>query len=176
MPAAKRPRRELTHEWDPIHLYVSWPEQEAYEILRPINLFGETPAERAVTTGIAERTLARRADLFDAVGMASLFHEPKRSPEDRRQVPADVRQRVLALKAEYPAFHPHEIAAICRRRDDCRIHHTTVQRILTTSSLPIDVKRRYPLYAQMRDGQERRRAIISLYFDGWNIASIAWLP
>jgi hypothetical protein len=173
MPAAKRPRRELTHEWDKISQYVSWPEQETYEVLRAITMFGETPAERAVTTGIAERTLARKADLFDAVGMARLFPEPKRSPEDRRHVPADIRQRVLALKAAYPAFHPQEIAAICRRRDDCRIHHSTVQRILTTGPLPVGVTRRYPPYAQMRDGSARRRGIIDLYFEGWNIASIA---
>jgi putative transposase len=173
MPAAKRPRREPTHEWDQLRLYVSWPEQEAYEVLRPITLFGETAAERAATTGIAERTLARKADHFDAVGMASLFPEPPPSPEDRRQVPADIRLRILALKAEYPAFRPHEIAAICRRRDDCRIHHSTVRRVLGTNSLPAGVTRRYPPYTQMRDGAERRLAIIALYFDGWNIASIA---
>jgi hypothetical protein len=88
-------------------------------------------------------------------------------------VPADIRQRVPALKAEYPALRPHELAAICRRRDDCRIHHSTVERLLATYPLPTGVTRRYPPYAQMRDGQERRRAIIDLYFDGWNIASIA---
>ncbi len=174
MPAPKRPRREPTHDWDQIHLYVAWPEQEVYEILRPISLFGETAAERAATTGIAERTLARKADLFDATGMASLFdHKTAATPADRRQVPADIRQRVLTLKGEYPAFRPREIAAICRRRDDCRIDHKTVQRILATHPLPAGVKRRYAPYGQMRDGQERRRAIIDLYFDGWNIASIA---
>jgi hypothetical protein len=174
MPAPKRRRREPTHDWDQVQCYVAWPEQEAYEILRPITLFGETAAERAATTGVAERTLARRVDLFDATGMASLFeHKAAPAPGDRRQVPADIRQRVLNLKAEYPAFRPSEIAAICRRRDDCRIDHKTVQRILATNPLPAGVQRRYPPYAQMHDGQERRRAIIDLYFGGWNIASIA---
>ena len=154
--------------------YVAWPEQEVYEILRPISLFGETAAERAATTGIAERTLARKADLFNATGMASLFDQQTvGAPADRRHVPAAIRQRVLSLKAEYPAFRPREIAAICRRRDGCRIHHNTVQRLLATHPLPAGVKRRYPPYARMADGQERRRAIIDLSFDGWNIASIA---
>ena len=140
MPAPKRPRREPTQDWDQIQCYVAWPEQEAYEILRPITLFGETAAERAATTGVAERTLARKADLFDATGMASLFEQKTApAPADRRQVPADIRQRVLRLKAEYPAFRPREIAAICRRRDDCRIHHNTVQRILATNPLPAGV-------------------------------------
>src|SRR5271165_7082009 len=138
MPAPKRPRREPTQDWDQIQCYVAWPEQEAYEILRPITLFGETAAERAATTGIADRTLARKADLFDAMGMASLFeHKAAPAPGDRRQVPADIRQRVLTLKAEYPAFRPSEIAAICRRRDECRIDHKTVQRLLATNPLPV---------------------------------------
>jgi putative transposase len=173
MPAPKRTRRALTHAWDPIQHYVSWPEQEAYEVIRPMTLFGVTSAERAQETGIAQRTLDRRADLFDAAGMASLFPEPARSPEDRRQVPAEIRQRILDLKAEYPAFHPHEIASILRRRDDCRIHHNTVQRILANNVLPTGVRRQFPLYAHMRDGAERRKAIILLYFDGWNMRSIA---
>jgi len=140
MPAPKRARRALTHAWDPIQHYVSWPEQDAYEVIRPMTLFGVTAAERAREIGVAERTLERRADLFDAAGMASLFPEPTRSPEDRRQVPAEIRQRILALKAEYPAFHPHEIASILRRRDDCRIHHNTVQRILANNVLPTGVR------------------------------------
>ena len=67
MSAPKRPRREPTHDFDQIRLYVAWKDLEAYEILRPINLFGVTFAERAAATGIAERTLARKADIFDAV-------------------------------------------------------------------------------------------------------------
>ncbi len=173
MPAAKRPRRALTHAWGPIQHYVTWPEQEAYELIRPMSLFGVTAAERAQETGIAERTLARKADHFDAAGMASLFPEATRSPEDRRQVPAEIRQRVLALKATYPAFRPHEIASILRRRDDCRIDHKTVQRLLASNPLPAGVQRQFPAYAQMPDGAERRKAIISLHFERWNIRSIA---
>ena len=100
MPAAKRPRRALTHAWGSIQHYIAWPEQEAYELIRPMSLFGVTAAERAQETGIAERTLARKADHFDAAGMASLFPEPTRSPEDRRQVPAAIRQRA----------HSHSVA------------------------------------------------------------------
>lgn len=110
MPAPKRPRRALTHDFDQIRLYGAWNEQEAYEILRPISLFGLTAAERAPVAGVAERTLVCKADLFDAQGMARLFdQQPAVAPEDGRQVPADNRQRVLSLKAEWPAFRPREI-------------------------------------------------------------------
>ncbi|HVC81190.1 MAG TPA: hypothetical protein VNL35_11905 [Chloroflexota bacterium] len=150
------PEGKMSHL--PVHLYVAGKEQEAYEIPRPINLFGVKAAERAAATGIAERTLARKGDLFDTVGMASLFEKDAQSPADRRQVPADIRQRVLHLKVEYPPFRPREITAICRRRDDCRIHHSPVQRIHATSPLPAGIIRRYPPYVRMRDGRERCRA------------------
>jgi hypothetical protein len=40
MPARKRQRREPTHDWQEIQQYMLWPEQEQYERLRPIVLFG----------------------------------------------------------------------------------------------------------------------------------------
>ena len=107
MPSPKRPRRELTDDWEQLRLFVGWPEQETYEMLRPIVLFGQTSAARARSVGVSERTLDRKADRFDAEGMASLFGSDERSPADRRLLPADIRYRILALKAEYPAFRPH---------------------------------------------------------------------
>jgi hypothetical protein len=94
---------------------VRFPEQETYELPRPIVLFGQTGAERAKITGVAERTLDRTADHFDAEGMASLFPPAARADDDRRRVPADLQHRILALKAEYPPFRPHEIAAMSTR-------------------------------------------------------------
>jgi putative transposase len=173
MPGPKRPRRAQTDDWEQLRLFVGWPEQETYEMLRPIVLFGQTSERRARAVGVSERTLDRKADRFDAEGMASLFDDDRRSPGDRRVLSADIRHRILTLKAAYPAFRPHEIAEICRRRDDCRVSHKTVARVLDTYPLPAGVTRRYPLYAQMPDGQQRRLAIVHLYFDGWNIASIA---
>ena len=167
MAPPKRPRRTPTDDWEQLRLVVGWPEQETYEMLRPIVLFGQAAAARARVVGVSERTLDRKADRFDAAGMASLFDTAERSPDDRRLLPADIRYRILALKAEYPALRPHEIAEICRRRDDCRVSHKTVQRVLDSDPLPTNVTRRYPLYAQMPDGQQRRLAIVHLYFDGW---------
>jgi len=169
----KRQRVALTDDWHQLRLHVGFPEQETYELLRPIVLFGQTAAERATATGVSERTLDRKADRFDAEGMASLFATTDPSPDDRRRLPADIRHRILALKAEYPAFRPHEIAAICRRRDDCRVSHMTVQRLLAEESLPTPSKRRYPPYRQIAEPRQRRLAIVHLYFDGWNIKSIA---
>jgi len=173
MGAPKRVQIDPTDDWQQLRLRVQFPEQETYELLRPIVLFGQTAAERAEFTGVSERTLDRKADRFDAEGMTSLFPNPARGDDDRRRVPADLRYRILALKAEYPSFRPHEIAAICRRRDDCRVSHKTVQRILIEEPLPSLPKRRYPPYAQIPDGAQRRLAVVHLSFEGWNVASIA---
>ena len=173
MGAPKRVRIDPTDDWQQLRLRTQFPEQETYELLRPIVLFGQTAAERAPATGVAERTLDRKADRFDAEGMACLFPTTARADDDRRRLPADLRHRILALKAEYPAFRPHEIATICRRRDDCRVSHKTVQRIPTEGPLPSLPRRRHPPYAQTPDPAQRRLAIVHLYFDGWNITSIA---
>src|ERR1700730_15014661 len=111
MPRIKRPRRERTHDWHDIQQYTLWPEQKVYELLRPVVLFHESAAERAKETGEASRTLQRKAVLFESRGMASLFpKEPAPPSDDARELPPDMRQLIVDLKAEHPAFRPHEIA------------------------------------------------------------------
>lgn len=68
MPYRKRPRVEPTDDWSPLRLQLTWPEQASYELIRPVVLFGFSPAERAKQTGVPERTLHRKADRFDAEG------------------------------------------------------------------------------------------------------------
>ncbi len=93
MPLMKRPRREQTHAGEQLRLFVGWPEQETYEMLRPIVLFGQASERQARVVGVSERTLDREADRFDAAGMASLFDDDQRSPGDRRVLSADIRRR-----------------------------------------------------------------------------------
>lgn len=74
MPAPKRPRRAPTEDLEQLQLFVGWPEQERYELLRPIVLFGQTAEERGRASGVSERTLDRRAERFDAAGMADYHY------------------------------------------------------------------------------------------------------
>ena len=46
MGAPKRVRSDPTDDWQQPRLRVRFPEQETYELLRPIVLFGQTAAER----------------------------------------------------------------------------------------------------------------------------------
>src|SRR5437868_8894967 len=73
MPARLRPRLEPTDDWQQLQLLSRFPEQLTDELIRPVVLFGHSPAERAQQTGAAARTLSRQAARFTKDGMASLF-------------------------------------------------------------------------------------------------------
>lgn len=105
-----------TDDWQELRRLAPWPEQRAYEELRPVVLFGQAVEERAGETGTPERTLYRRATRFDAEGMASLLPPPK-VPKHQR-LPPKIRQAIIDLKAEYPAFRANEIGhrATCSAR------------------------------------------------------------
>src|SRR5260370_6559383 len=170
----RRVRREQHRDWQKVEKYRLRPEQKAYELLRRIVLFGETAAERAKETGASERTLQHKADQFDQHGMASLFpkeHAP--SPDKARSLPPDMRQLIVDLKAEHPGFRPNEIATICFLRFGRRPSPHSVQRGLADGPKPRVSTRRYPAYAQISDGYQRRRAIIDLNAVGLSIKTIS---
>ncbi len=174
MPARKRKRREPTHNWQDIQQYTLWPEQEVYERLRPVILFGETATKRAKETGTSERTLYCQAQLFEQEGMASLF--PKERSEDLlpgRSLPPEICQVIVDLHAEYPGFSLREISTICFLRFGRKLSHHTVQRVLASGPPPSIAGRRYPPYAQIPDGYERRRAIVDLHAEGWSVTAIS---
>ena len=72
-----RPRRrrvEPTDEWEQIELLCEWPEQRDYELICPLVLFGVSADGRYQETGESSgRTLRRKASVFQAEGMESLF-------------------------------------------------------------------------------------------------------
>ncbi len=171
MPAPRRAKSEPTEDWSQLQRRFTWPEQASYELIRPVVLFGRSPAERAQQTGISRRTIYRKVGRFDTLGVLGLAETgPSTSP---RAVPPIIRQVIVALRAEHPAFRPHELASICYARFARRPSPQTVKRILAEEPSPLHVTRRYPLYAQLADPVERRLAIIHLHADGWTIRSIA---
>jgi hypothetical protein len=54
-------RIEPTDDWPYLQLQLEWPEQEEYEVVRPVVLFGFTPAERAQEAGLFASTIYRKA-------------------------------------------------------------------------------------------------------------------
>jgi transposase len=168
-----RSRRAPTEEWEQVRLLLTDAIQETYELLRPVLLFGQAAAERARETGTPERTLQRKAARFAAYGMRSLFDEPVPTTEARRQLPPEIRQAIVRLKAEYPPFSLRELAVICRRRFGRPVSHHTVKQVLTTEPLPVDPPRRFRPYHAIPDPVQRRLAVVHLDRDGWSVRAIA---
>jgi putative transposase len=169
-PARLRPRLEPSDDWQQLQLLSQFPEQLTYELIRPVVLFGHSPAERAQQTGAAARTLYRQAARFAKDGMASLFAP---QVEKHRQLPAAVRDTIRALTAEHPPLNIYEITTICWVRFGHRPSPHTVKRILAETPPAPVITRRYPPYHQIADAAEARLAIIRLHSEGWNKKSIA---
>jgi hypothetical protein len=170
MPARARPRLEPTDDWQQLHLLTQFPEQLTDELIRPVVLFGHSPAERAQQTGAAARTLYRQAARFAKDGMAS----PLRP--NHRETPALAcagPRGILALKAEHLALRIHEITTICWARFGHRPSPHTVKRILAEGLLPPVLGRRYPPYHAIADPIEACLAIIRLHMEGWTKKNIA---
>jgi len=166
-----RLRIEATDDWQQLTLLVGSAEQRTYELIRPIVLFGHSPAERARMTGAPQRTLYRQTARFEREGMASLFGPPK--VERHRTLPENIRRHILALKAEHPAFRASEIAKICTVHFGRRPSPHTVKRILAETPPTPVATRRYPPYHRIAEPDARRHAVVSLHSEGWQKASIA---
>jgi putative transposase len=120
--------RERTDNWKQIQQWCRWPEQRLYESIRPVILYGETPAERAGETSLPERTLRRHADAFDEQGMVVFLRPTRKQHHDmHRSLPVPMRQLIVDLKAEHPEFTLRAIAGICSIQFDRRPSHNTVK-------------------------------------------------
>ena len=136
MPPPKRSRRERTDEWGSIRQWTLWPEQELYEQIRPIVIFGQTPGERAKETGAAQRTLSRKADEFENYGLRGLFDSDEHggARESSKTLPEEIRQLIIELHFELPTMSWREIAEICYIRYGRKPSHHSVRFAWTRSS------------------------------------------
>jgi len=160
-----------TDDWHQIALLARAPGQRTYELIRPVVLFGQSPAERAAETGAATRTLYRQVARFDQLGLAGLVPPPK--VEKHRTLPPEVRQAILDAKREHPPLNPHELTRICWARFGRRPSSHTVKRILAESPPPPRTHRRFRPYHAEADPQRRRLAVVQLHVEGWTATSIA---
>ena len=166
-----RPQSAPSDDWRQIELLARVPGQRTYELIRPVVLFDQSPAERAAETGAAARTLYRQVARFDHLGMASFVPPPK--VEKHRLLPVEVRQAILDAKREHPPLNVHELTTICWARYGHRPSSHTVKRILAESPPPPRIHRRFPPYHAIADPSQRRLAIVRLHVEGWNAKSIA---
>ncbi|MBA4117092.1 MAG: helix-turn-helix domain-containing protein, partial [Rubrobacter sp.] len=166
----RRRRVEPTDDWEQLALLCGWPEQLAYEQIRPLVLFGSSVAERAAEVGASERALYRKAGRFEAEGVDVLFATGRAK---RSTLPPSVRRLVVDLKAEYPALGATEIAKICYVRFGRRPDYRTVGRVLAEEPMPLRMVRRFAPYAEIAEPRERRLAVVALHAEGWSAKAIA---
>jgi hypothetical protein len=166
-----RRRVEPTADWEQIALLCGWPEQREYELIRPLVLFGGPADGRAEETGASSgRTLRRKAVLFEAEGMESLFGS---ETAKRRRLPPAVRRLIVDLKAEHPGFNPNEISRVCYVRFGRRPARKTVKRVLTEEPVPLRFVRRFPPYHESPERRNARAAVVALHADGWSAKAIS---
>ncbi len=175
MPKRKRVQREHTEDWQTIQQYTLWPEQTAYELLRPVVLFGDPAIQRAQETGEPRTSLERKADAFDEQGMVSFFaSRPRKQPQETaRSLPPDMRQLIVDLRMEMPNMSIREIAEICDTRFQRRPSHHSIKTVLASGPPPSITMRRFPLWNSTPDSAQRRHNIVQLHAEGWSVASIA---
>lgn len=167
----RRPKSDPQAPWEQLQLRLTSDEQFAYERIRPVILFGQPVLDRAHETQTPESTLRRQVVAFERDGMRSLF--PVDTPKPSRELPADLRELILTLHADHPPMRPNEIATICLVRTGRHPSPHTVKRLLAAAPARPQHQRRFPLYHQIPDPFERRRAIVRLHLEGWNRKSIA---
>jgi len=170
MGGRRRKKSEPSAKWGALLPLFEWPEQERYEQIRPLVLFGSPTAERAEEVGASERTLQRRVSRFREEGMDSLFGSERAR---QKRLPPAIRRLVLDLRAEYPAFNLNEIANVVRavfgRKPDVR----SVKRVLDEEPLPLKILRNYPPYHETEDVRDARATIVELRLSGWSAKAIA---
>jgi len=172
----KRTRRESTDEWSQIKQWMLWEEQEWYEAIRPLVLFHETAGERAKEIDVPPRTLARKADEFEKLGMQSLFPSGEQggARETGKALPPEIYQLMVDLHAELSTMSWREIAEVCSIRSGRCPHHKHVKRRATSGPPPSLQARRYQPWHLIPDPAERKLAVIRLHVEeGWSITSIA---
>jgi len=165
--------RSPSPEWKNLEAQCLWPEQIAYEIIRPCQLEKQSITQRAVEVGLHPRTIARKLERFQQLGLPGLVPDSPDDTVDHRRLPLEVREEILRLKAEYPAFIAHEIAVICAMRFQRASDTRVVQHVLNTYPSPTQPERRFPRASEEEDSEQRRQTIIQLHFEGWTVKSIA---
>jgi putative transposase len=174
MSGRRRRKAEHTEDWQELLPLFDWPEQQAYEELRPLVLFGDSVAERAKETGTPERTMYRRIECFEKDGMMSLFGmDPATARAKRRGLEPAIRRMIVDLKAEHPALNNNEISNIVYVRTGRRLGDHTAARVLSEEVVPLKLSRLFEPYHETEDVREARGAVVELHLDGWSVKSIA---
>jgi transposase InsO family protein len=161
-------------EFEQMRMSFIDPLQHAYEVVRPLVLFGETAAERSRQTGIDRTVVGDKARRFVTDGMLGLADGRTHPTTGAGPVyPEAIAGYILYLKQLYPPIHLREIERILRRKFGYKTNHHTLQRFLEPYETPIQLALDLTTFASFADAYAARWTVVRMAAEGWNKKSIA---
>jgi hypothetical protein len=132
MGTTKRRKPIPSPAWAELQAKRVFPEQELYEMARPCLLDEQPIPACAAEVGKDPPTLRRVVHQFFQFGLPGLLPTTGHRVDDGRMLPWEIRQHLLALKADCPDLTAHEIATICDLKFERGGDYRTVQHVLKT--------------------------------------------
>ena len=179
MPPVRRSRQQPTDDWQQLRLLVTSPEQETYELLRPIVLFGQPtadarPGDRRARAHAAPQGRPLRCERGCAASSPSPHQRLTGSPAAAGRDPPGHRRAEGRVPAVRPARDRPRSAGTASTG---RSSHHTVGRCSPAEPLPLHPPRRFPRYHEIPDpvaaaAGGRRRCTC----DGWSTKRDRRLP
>jgi len=119
-------------------------------------------AEAASLVGLSVRQLRRLRQAYRRRGVRSLVHGNRGRPSSRR-VSATICERVIRLaRTTYVGVNHRHLTELLAEREDLRLSHPTVHRILRAAGLRSPRRRRPPKYRQRRERMPRAGMLVQM--------------
>ena len=161
-------------DFDRIRMECIDPLQYAYELIRPIVLFGESAAERSRQTGVDRTVIGEKARRFVTDGMSALADgRTQPATGEGPTYPDAIAGYILYLKQRYPPIHLREIERILARKFGYHTNHHTLKRFLAPYETPLQLELDLTTFSSFGDGYEARWTVVRMAQEGWNKTSIA---
>jgi len=161
-------------DFDRIRMECIDPLQYAYELIRPIVLFGESAAERSRQTGVDRTVIGEKARRFVTDGMSALADgRTQPATGEGPTYPDAIAGYILYLKQRYPPIHLREIERILARKFGYHTNHHTLKRFLRPYETPLQLELDLTTFSSFGDGYEARWTVVRMAKEGWNKTSIA---
>lgn len=169
-------QRQLEEPFAQLHLRFTDPIQYDYEVIRPIVLFSQPVADRSEETETPRTTLREKAKRFVTKGMLGLADKRGDSAKKREiGYPEPVARHILYLKHLYPPIHYREIVRIIEIKFGYQTNHHKVKRFLKRHPVTVQLELQLTHFHDFADAYEARWTVVRLFYEGWNVKSIAGL-
>ena len=167
---------DLAQDFAQLQLHFVDQIQWRYELIRPLVLFEDRPAQqRAHETQTHPETVRKLRRRFQHQGrLGLLLHDVTAVPKEKTpRVSVAVVEEIARLKALYAGFHARELVRLVFSKLRERIDHKTAQRlwhqsaVATQETLPLRDYHTHP------DRYQARLQVIKLYAQGWEKISMS---